>query len=1425
MSRHSWRDRAGTVAFLLVLPVAVSAQDWRVVSEAVDGSLLRLEVRLPPPLRLEQDLDGVQFTSFHVPDASAAGSPGAPDLPVLSRLLALPPGGEASLQVLEVEADDEEDVRILPRAFEGVSYGEGGSPEKPSTGMAETWLAYDAAAYVKDGPRTQPATLGPSGMLRHQRVARLEVWPILYDPQTRHLRIVRRLVLEVRFRGARAVDPQAALAFQLTPRPWQQIYDAVLLNDRSARRWLQAPRRAERLGKPLASGMLRPGLLNEEQWKIRAGSTGPLRVPAAVLLDAGFPDGTPIDRLRLVLQRFDPAAPLEPRILEIPLQMEDDGDGLFRLGDSFVFYAEHPRDDATAGEHAANYSATNVYWLSVTLTGIPARMPVRTPLPLPPPGPAQFAQEIVIEEDRVLNLWVFGDDAEMYFLLDQAAVPSEALWRTNAPGRAAGSDLQICLDTQQDWLQRYFSVSAQFQSGTRVALGSSTGIIPPGQPPVPVITLCGTVPAAQVEPGDFTVVVTPLVPPGPPDGFEDKSPFVDRIVLRYQADYLASGDRLRCTSGGAAGPTAFSIAGFSGQPLLALDVTDPKAPAWFDLTGALAGNTLTLTDDVPAGSTRVYQVAPRAGIPMLAATDVEHDTPDPILDELDPNSAVSYDALVVAHDSFAADPKLLEWKAFRESQGVRIRIVRTSDAYDAFNGGLAHYDGIYQLVYTAYQNWGIAYVLLVGDGSEDAIRVRPTSGPNLVPDRLRYFLVTASGGGGNEYRNDLYERHYAKMGGEGDSFPDLLLGRWPVSDAQDLHNIVDKTLLYERPAAGDDGKWRKRVVLFSDDEWIRRNRPPTPGLAHIRGCDEWDFFRSVRRCCGIVNNAFPGDLHCVPFYLNEFSNKLADPPWNTPEHTAWPIDALPFPGYPQPCESNPNYTGKHVGSNEFQFYINPTGTALTDSIGEGALFFALQSHANRSQVTDEGVIRTRAFDVEAPFMPDFRNQGKPFVFFGFGCHLNEFGIPSEEASAEGDALGEVYLTVPSKGAVASYASTGYEFLGPNNRFHEILWSAIFNKDYARGPEGGAVDSDTLQSRWLLSALLQVGEISDGDPGIIDRQCLLGDPLLRLDAGVPRFKVVQLVNGILTEDGRIGALVPSDSVRVTVEVRDEQGIDSLWVEKRFRDGRRVPIPASIVAIAGVDTAAQIRAKRGYAVAFAVLFDTCDFDLAIGARDLSGRVSELYGRGQFEQQLMANGLPVENGSVVDARTAFRYVVANCVPDSTLDLAVFLDGQPVQGVSTTPDEHFFTWFADFGWSVAPGTHLLSFRLDGREIAALSLVVPGAFALRDVLAFPNPFADRTHFFFNLDSEISGGHVRITDLNGRTVRIFDLRAGALEDLRPEPVPGGGLGTTMALNYVEWDGTDSAGEQVANGVYFYDILITDVSGQEIRKRDKVVVMR
>ncbi|MFQ5599968.1 MAG: hypothetical protein ACE5G2_05375, partial [Candidatus Krumholzibacteriia bacterium] len=635
LAHAPWR-LARLAGFLLgVATTAAYSMESRIVSESADGLRLVLEIRIPAPERIETTLDGGAFTRFEVPGFRPQGSAGAPELAVGTQLIAMPSGARASVRIVESDIRDQGVVRLLPRPILSVRYGPGTSPDDPSTGMPLEILRFDPQLYVADGARLEPVRLGEAGKLRHQWVVPLEVRPLLYEPRSGRLRIVRRLVVEVRMqpggRGAREPD-DASTAELVTPRSWERVYRSTVVNATSARRWLRARARVRQVGGPLKSGLLRPGLLGEDEWKLRVGETGPLRVQASTLLGAGFPDGTPVDRVRLVLKRFDEARPLDAQILEIPILVEDaDGDGLFRAGDSFLFYAEHPRDDDTAGERAARYSFMNVYWLSVADAGTPARIPVRPAVANPLSGPASFDQRITYEEDRAINLWVYSDDSELYFLLDRATAGREAKWTVPVPARHAGSPLEVCVDTQQDWLRRAFTVQVEFPSGRRTLLGSHEGVLPSPSNAPPRIEVCGEIPDAQMEPGDITIVLTA---DEVQDAFTDTTPFVDNVKLAYVADYQARDDRVRCTSGGATGPVAYTIGGFSGQPLVVLDVTDPKSPAAFDLDGALSGGTLTLTDDVPVGPERQYRIVASAGIPSLASADVERDTRDPILEDL-----------------------------------------------------------------------------------------------------------------------------------------------------------------------------------------------------------------------------------------------------------------------------------------------------------------------------------------------------------------------------------------------------------------------------------------------------------------------------------------------------------------------------------------------------------------------------------------------------------------------------------------------------------------------------------------------------------------------------------------------------------------------------------------------------------------------
>ena len=56
------------------------------------------------------------------------------------------------------------------------------------------------------------------------------------------------------------------------------------------------------------------------------------------------------------------------------------------------------------------------------------------------------------------------------------------------------------------------------------------------------------------------------------------------------------------------------------------------------------------------------------------------------------------------------------------------------------------------------------------------------------------------------------------------------------------------------------------------------------------------------------------------------------------------------------------------------------------------------------------------------------NVDRPFPFSAFSCHANAFGAMREARDNQGPSLGEDMVMLPDRGAVASWASTGFEVL-------------------------------------------------------------------------------------------------------------------------------------------------------------------------------------------------------------------------------------------------------------------------------------------------------------------------------------------------------------------------------------------------------------
>jgi flagellar hook assembly protein FlgD len=90
----------------------------------------------------------------------------------------------------------------------------------------------------------------------------------------------------------------------------------------------------------------------------------------------------------------------------------------------------------------------------------------------------------------------------------------------------------------------------------------------------------------------------------------------------------------------------------------------------------------------------------------------------------------------------------------------------------------------------------------------------------------------------------------------------------------------------------------------------------------------------------------------------------------------------------------------------------------------------------------------------------------------------------------------------------------------------------------------------------------------------------------------------------------------------------------------------------------------------------------------------------------------------------------------------------------------------------------------------------------------YPNPFSTRTHFVFTLTGNELPDYmkIQIMTITGRIVR--EITMDELGDIR------------IGKNITEyaWDGTDQFGDQLANGVYLYRVIVRK-DGQDVEHRE------
>jgi hypothetical protein len=1079
----------------------------------------------------------------------------------------------------------------------------------------------------------------------------------------------------------------------------------------------------------------------------------------------------PVGDLGVYRKVYDSEGSMPWNEVPVPIHlMDEDDDGFFGPGDRFYLWALDFRDAFVEYGFEDRYSWENVYWVGAGISG-GARMDTASLWQGAVAGTLRTFPEVLHFEEEV---YYWGQPAGS----DRDGVPPECDveqwfwtdWRTHsdtlsiAVHDAVPSSIpQIRARFQGNQLGTHVFYLSVF-SGSGGAVGpDSISFSNQAQYVYESDTL---IPAGFLAEGENFLEYEGWWIVGTDRG-QRPGAFLDWIEIGYERILRARDDYLEFGAGENEGPWQIEIDGYTTDAVHIFDVSEPGNERWVPtppeaVIPGESGYRVVFPDSLVPG--RRWVAVAEGGARRLDEEEIEIHDPAAIYD-------AEADYIIIAHPLFVDGIQPLA--LHREAQGFRVQTVTVSEIYDEFSGGIKDPSAIKRYLQWGFERWTTKpqFVLLVGDASEDHLGVYAQSAPDFVPSISSCSQDELAG----------MDTWYVRF--DEDLLLDMYLGRLPVGSDAELDAVVEKILAYEQFSAEDE--WRGRVLLVSDDQCSGFN-PYTCGRATE------EIFEDATRATAEVVEMSPGSaLEVQEIYLSDFTGRTLDE------------------GFHAGClDVEPEQAFLACLKDSVRARVTPM---VFDALNDGVLLFSFQGHGHPNFLFDEHLLADSVTVTTSRWRSDLTdflaNDGRPFFVQGYGCHFGDFNQVEEADPSVQDCLLEKMLFHPGGGAIAALGSTALENLSASAAYQEFLHRAFFED-----PPDVVKDTGSGRARWLLGEI-QAAAIaslasSQHSGTFLTRYVLLGDPALRMDALPPAMEAT--VDGIPVETGAVIAAGDSSAAMIRVRIGDEVAVDSTTISVAIQES-----DAQTVLSLGVDYRVvrdtTITDGRVLFVEYLHPVELGNYDLLFGAQDRTGLPVSFSLKVRFSYRAWFDGRPAVSGSRVrpDADGLLEVDLPRQVSEE--DFALRLDGPT--GVLSIPaqaealDETGLTWRLAFSLEdLNPGRYDLVLTAASLDGSVMSVEVADRLTIDQITAYPSPFEETTGFSFVLSRAAT---VRI--------RVFTVAGRLINTLEPDGVPD--------YNYIPWDGRDEDSENIANGVYLYQI--TARSGEEVVTSDigKIVKMK
>ena len=746
------------------------------------------------------------------------------------------------------------------------------------------------------------------------------------------------------------------------------------------------------------------------------------------------------------------------------------------------------------------------------------------------------------------------------------------------------------------------------------------------------------------------------------------------------------------------------------------------------------------------------------------------------------------DYLIISGSEFLTQANAIG-QLHQEHDDLSFQVVDQKLIFNEFSGGRQDVSAIRDFIKHVYESSSsktLKYVLLFGDASYDPLGHEQ----DVTLNKVMAYESQASIDPVSTYVSDdffalLDDSEGLNLNSSAAGALDVGIGRFTVSTEAQAEAMVEKVRTYFQNSFGD---WRNTVTFVADDE---------------------------------DNNIHINDADVVARTL-QFNY-----PWIN-------LDKIYFDAYPQEnAAGGSRYPAVQDAINARIF----DGTFIVNYTGHGG---------------EEGWAHERVLNLSD--INSWSNKDKLPLFVTATCEFSRYDDPARTSA------GEQVLLSAKGGAIALMTTVRLVYSSANQNLATNFYSVVYEKE-----------SDGTMPR--LGDVVKRAK-NNATNGINNRKfTLLGDPALRLN--YPKHRVVATtINGnniITVPDTIISATDTTIQWNDTLKALSKVEICGVVTNEEGRkladfNGRVYPTifdkPLSVRTLANDENSnardfdlqknvvysGMTTVENGaFCFEFIVPKDI-NYNVGFGKISLYAENGIVDGTGNFDSIFVggtADSFAVDNegpsieifmndeqfafGGLTDENPTLILVLKDSSGVNTVgnsighDISFSLDESPTRvnlnNFYASDLDSYQSGRVEYPLSgLASGPHTIHAKAwdvynNSAERSTEFVVAESAeLALSHVLNYPNPFSSQTRFFFEhnrpgMDLKLK---ISIYTISGKVVQVLEKEINSAGYL---------------VNDISWDGLDSYGNKIGNGVYVYSLELTDPSANDkVSKIEKLVIL-